>query len=157
MNTRLVTYLQFWKILRSSHLGCSIKQDFLENFAKFRRKHLRWSHYDWSPATLIERNFSTGDFFTEDLWATVSVKKYFARVYQGVMFVFQKIWCTLFFCNTRYQIPPVALIPTSLRSTQHFLNKRNIETCDDESENFLAILLRMCIVIQDALGRNYSL
>ena len=52
----------------------------------------------------------------------------------------------MFFCNTRFEIRPFALFPTNLHSTQSCLNKGNIKTCDGKIENFLDIVLGMCVV-----------
>ena len=38
--------------------------------------------------------------------------------------VFRKIWCALFSCNHRFEIPPFALLPTnsfSFRAIKHLL------------------------------------
>ena len=38
------------------------------------------------------------------------------------MFVFRKIWCTLFSCNTRSEIRPFALLPTKGHKEMNWSN-----------------------------------
>ena len=64
----LCTYLLYTYIIyiyTSSHRRCFTKKDVLKNVAKFTGKHQCWSLLKlkaWGPATVLERDYSTGVF-----------------------------------------------------------------------------------------------
>ena len=51
-------------------------------------------------------------FSTEQTWLTPWYTHVHVRIRKWNMFVFRKIWCTLFSWNTRFEICPFALLPT---------------------------------------------
>ena len=73
---QLIFALPFWLeiIYRSGYTGVFCEKDFLKNFLKFTRKHLRQSPFfngvvGLSPATLLKRDSGTGVF----LWMLLNI------------------------------------------------------------------------------------
>ena len=55
------------------------------------------------------------------------------------MFIFQKIWCALFSCNTLFEIRFFALLPSNLRISglhlSYFRKQKNLEIIRIECEH----------------------